>query len=386
MKKIDFREVLGKIKNINFKNFISELKQRWAQKKSLKLNQKQKINFFDSLYSLINSWIPITNSLSIMSFQTKDKKVKFLIQTLSKEISKWKKLAEILQWFDKIFSNFDIYMIKMWELTWKLAASFEIIRDREEKNAELKSKVIWALIYPSIIVTLSIAMIAWFMLFVIPRVQKMYADSRVNLPGLTQKVIDTSQFLQDNYGVILFWLILIFISLVTLKNHPKTKVYADEFILKIPIFWWLIRKKILAIFSSTLWTLLQNGIMINEALEISKKSLDNAYYEKRINEISIEINEWIALSELMWIRELKLWRDDPYFPIELASIIKIWEQTGKMPILLIKISVKFNKEVDVIVKWLSNVIEPVVIIFVGAIVWTMIMAILLPFFNMVNVV
>lgn len=386
MKKIDPKEILNKIKNIDLKSILQKLKEKWSQKTSLKLSQKQKINFFDSLYSLINSWIPITNSLSIMSFQTKDKKVKFLIQTLSKEISKWKKLAEILQWFDKIFSNFDIYMIKMWELTWKLAGSFEIIRDREEKNAELKSKVIWALIYPSIIVTLSISMIAWFMLFVIPRVQKMYADSRVNLPGLTQKVIDTSQFLQDNYGVIVFWLILIFISLVTLKNHPKTKVYADEFILKIPIFWWLIRKKILAIFSSTLWTLLQNGIMINEALEISKKSLDNAYYEKRINEISIELNEWIALSELMWIRELKLWRDDPYFPIELASIIKIWEQTWKMPILLIKISAKFNKEVDVIVKWLSNVIEPVVIIFVGAIVGTMIMAILLPFFNMVNVV
>lgn len=385
MKREESTLIEEKKEKIHFKSFVDKIKLLWNKKTSLHLNQKQKINFFDSLYSLINSGIPITNSLSIMLFQTKDKNIKFLLETMSKEINRWKKLAEILWWFDKIFSNFDIYMIKMWEITGKLANSFEIIRDREEKNAELKSKVIWALIYPSIIVTLSIAMIAGFMLFVIPKVQKMYIDSRANLPDLTQNVINTSQFLQDNYIKIWFWLFFIFWCLITFKNHSSTKIYADEIVLKIPIFWWLIRKKILAIFASTLWTLLQNGIMINEALEISKKSLDNAYYEKRLNEISLELNEWIALSELMWIRKLKEWKDDAYFPIELASVIKIWEQTWKMPILLIKIAVKFNKEVDVIVKWLSNVIEPVVIIFVWAVVWTMIMAILLPFFNMANV-
>lgn len=386
MNKAYFDEILQKWKNFNLKDFISDIKFKLTNKSSLKLSQKQKINFFDSLYNLINSWIPITNSLSIILFQTKDKNVKFLLETISKDISKWKKLEEILRNFDKIFSNFDIYMIKMWEVTWKLSTSFETIRDREEKNAELKSKVIWALIYPSIIITLSISMIIGFMLFVIPRVQKMYSDARVNLPWLTQKVIDISEFLQTNYLLLILLIIAIIFWLITFKRNPKTKIYADEWILKIPVFWWLIKKKILAIFSNTFWTLLQNWIMINEALDISKKSLDNAYYEKRLDEIIIELNEWIPLSELMWIRKLKEWTQDPYFPVELASIVKIWEQTWKLPSLLIKISIKFNKEVDVIVKWLSNVIEPVVIIFVWAIVWTMIMAILLPFFNMVNVV
>lgn len=382
MKKTDLKEIINKIK-ISLSN---KKNTDFWQKKSLKLSQKQKINFFDSLYNLINSWIPITNSLSIMLFQTKDKNVKILLQAITKEISKWKKLEEILKDFDKIFSNFDIYMIKMWEITWKLAWSFETIRDREEANAGLKSKVIWALIYPSIIVTLSILMIVWFMLFVIPRVQKMYSDARVNLPPLTQNVIGISQFLQDNYILLILILIWLIFWLITFKNHPKTKIYADEIILKFPVFWWLIRKKILAIFSNTLWTLIQNWIMINEALNISKKSLDNAFYEKRIDEIIIELNEWVPLSDLMWIRKLKEGKDDEYFPIELASIVKIWEQTWKLPNLLIRISNKFNKEVDVIVKGLSTVIEPIVIIFVWAIVWTMVMAILLPFFNMVNVV
>jgi type IV pilus assembly protein PilC len=88
----------------------------------------------------------------------------------------------------------------------------------------------------------------------------------------------------------------------------------------------------------------------------------------------------------MWIKKLKDSIEDAYFPLELASIVKIWEQTWKLPSLLLKISQKFNKEIDIIVKWLSTAIEPIVIIAVWIIVGTMVMAILLPFFNMVNVV
>lgn len=381
----NFKEKISeKLKNFDFKNL--NLKDIFENKSSVKLNQKQKIMFFDSLFNLINSWIPITNSLSIMLYQTKDKNLKLLIETILKNISKWKKLEDSFKEFPKIFSNFDVYMLKMWEVTGKVASSLETIKNREEANAELKTKIIWALIYPVIVVSLSICMIIWFMLFVIPKVQKMYSDAKVNLPSLTQSMIDISVFLQENFILIILWLFLIIFWIIIFKNNSKTKIYFDEWVLNIPLFWWLIRKKILAIFSNTLGTLLQNGIMINEALEITKNSLENKYYEKRIEEISEELNSWIALSESMWIKKIKDSIEDPYFPLELASIVKIWEQTWKLPSLLIKIWLKFNKEIDVIVKWLSTAIEPIVIIVVWAIVWVMVMAILLPFFNMVNVV
>lgn len=383
MKFSDLKNTLSqKIKTFDMQNII----RNFSLKKHIVLSQKQKIEFFDSLYNLINSWIPITNSLSILLFQTKNKNVKILLESILKDVSKWKKLEECFKNFPKIFNNFDIYMIKMWEVTWKVSSALETIQAREEKNAELKTKIIWALIYPAIIVTLAISMIVWFMIFIIPRVQKMYQDAKVNLPELTQAVIKTSHFLQENYILLIIWIILLFAGIITFKNHPYTKIYFDKFILKIPLFWPLIRKKILAIFSHTLGTLLQNGIMINQALDITKKSLDNAYYEKRLDEIGEELSEWIPLSDSMWIKKLKESNDDPYFPLELASVVKIWEQTGKLPSLLIKISTKFNREIDGIVKWLSTAIEPIVIIIVWIIVGTMVMAILLPFFNMVNVI
>lgn len=379
MEKLNFKEILKKLKNINFKELFKNVK-------TPKINQKQKISLFDSLFNLMNSWIPITNSLLIILYQTKNKNLKILLESILKDINKWKKLEDSFRSFPNIFNNFDIYMIKMWEVTWKVSSSLETIRNTEEANAELKTKIIWALIYPVIVISLSIVMIVWFMLFVIPRVQKMYQDAKVNLPPLTQSIIDISNSLQNNFILIILWIILVWFWIITFKKHPKTKIYFDKWILQIPLFWNLIRKKILSIFSNTLWTLLQNGIMINEALDITKKSLLNAYYEDRIDKLSISLNEWVPLSELMWIKKLKDWVEDDCFPIELASIVKIWEQTWKLPELLIKIWWKFNKEIDVIVKWLSTAIEPIVIIWVWIIVWIMVMAILLPFFNMVNVV
>jgi len=370
----------------NVSKLINEIKDNFVDKKNLSISQKEKIYFFDSLYDLISSWIPITNSLTIMIYQTKNKKVIYIISKILKNISLWKKIEESFKEFPRVFSSFDVYMIKMWEVTWKLANSLDSVRIREEKNADIKQKVFWALIYPMIIITLSIAMIVWFMIFVIPKVQKMYSDSNVNLPNLTQNVINTSEFLQNNYLFIIFWIFLIVSWIIYFKKNKKTKIYFDRYILDIPIFWILIRKKILTVFSNTLWTLLSNWIMINEALSITKKSLENDYYEKRIDEILISIWEWVPLSELMWIKKIKENKKDEFFPIELSSIVKIWEQTWKLSSLLLKISNKFDKEIDIIVKGLSTAIEPVVIVFVWIIVWTMIMAILLPFFNMVKVI
>jgi len=138
--------------------------------------------------------------------------------------------------FSNIFSIFDTYMIRMGELTGKIANSFAIIKKREEDNAEIKGKIIGALIYPSVIILLSIAMIVGFMVYVIPKVQQMYVDARVNLPSLTQHVIDTSMFLKHHGTSIIIVLICIVGGLITFKKHPLTKYHADRLILKIPLF------------------------------------------------------------------------------------------------------------------------------------------------------
>ncbi len=371
---------ISEVKN-QINKYFSNYKSKWR-----KLSTKEKIDFLDQLWTLINSWIPITNTLKIMLYQTENKNVRSIIEIILEDINKWNPLRESFARFPSVFKIFDISIIEMWELTWKVWDCIEVIKLKEEKTKELKSKILWAFIYPMIIVGLSIIMITIFILYVIPKITDMYKDAKVNLPKLTQFVIDLSDYLQKNILYICFSIALIIFFIYIFKTNKKTKIYFDEYILKMPIFWRLLKKKILAMFTSSLGTLLKNWVIINKSLEISSWVVSNDYYKKEIEKIIVWISAWEDFSKMLWIENIKNNKKSKIFPIEIASVVKIGEQTWKLPELLIKISEKYNKEIDEVVKNLSTAIEPIIIVFVWAIIWTLIMSIMLPFFNMVNVI
>ncbi len=379
MKKINFSEIKNSVL-IKFNEFRTN-----SISKNQRLSIKEKINFLDSFSTLLNSWIPVTSSLKIISYQTKNKWLKKMIDTILNDINRWSSLKESFWRFSSIFKIFDLSIIEMWELTWKVWDAIDVIREKEEKMKEIKSKILWAFIYPSIIVTLALAMIVTFIVYVIPKITEMYKDAKVNLPKLTQNVIEISDFLEANVIYICLWIIGLIIVIYIFKTHKKTKIYFDQFVLTLPIFWHLLKKKILSMFTSSLWTLLKNWIIINKSLEISSWVVNNDYYKKEIEKIISWVSSWEDFSRLLWIENISNWKESKFFPIELASAVKIWEQTWKLSDLLLKISNKYNKEMDDTVKNLSTAIEPIVIIFVWLIIWTLIMAIMLPFFNMVNV-
>ena len=353
---------------------------------SISISSKDKINLLEQLSNLLNSGIPLMNSFKIIMYQTSDKKMKLLVTEMIKNLNKWDSLKEVFSKYKNIFNIFDLSIIEMWEVTWKLWDSIETIYIKEEKSRELKSKIIWALIYPMVIVTLSLGMILVFMIYVIPKITDMYKDAKVNLPELTQTVINISNFLQRNIYEIIIWVIIFIILFIIFKSHPKTKIYFDKAILHVPIFWPLIQKKILSLFTSSLSILLNSWVIINKSLEISSRALENDYYEKDLKKIIRNVSMWKTLSWCMWIDDIQSWKQNFLFPIELASVVKIWEETWKLSHLLWKISIKYTKQIDELVKWMQTAIEPIVIVFVWWIIWTLIMAIMLPFFNMVNVI
>ena len=366
-------------------NFLDTLKLKLSALSNRKLPISDKINFLDQLSNLLHSGIPITNSVKIMLYQTRDKKIKAMLQKMLDMLNKWENLENIFKTFPKVFNFFDVSIIKMWEVTWKVADAIDTIKIKEEKTKELKGKIFWALVYPMVIIALSIGMIWVFMVYVIPKIQKMYKDAKVNLPDLTQNVIKISEFIQNNILEIILTILVFILCFQVFRTHKKTKIYYDKYLLKIPLFGPLIQKKVLAMFTQNLWTLLHNWVIINQSLEITSHALENDYYEKDLIKVNQEVSKWVELSRLMWIMEIHKWEQHPLYPIELASIVKIWEQTGRMSELLLKLSKKYNKEIDDVVKNIGTAIEPIVIIWVGAIVGTIIMAIMLPFFNMVNV-
>jgi len=370
---------------------------------NISLGRKDKIYFIENLSTLLNSGVPVMKSLQIILFQAKKWNIRSLSEFLATSISDGEPLYIIASRLPKVFSVFDVAILEMGDATGQIGKSLEIIYEKEEKEAELGRKIRQALIYPAAIVCVAVAMITIIMTFVIPKIEGMYREANVSLPRITQVLINTSRFMRENlfYGIILLG-IIITTGLFALRDRRVKKLF-DEKILWIFIFGNIMRKKVLIVFWEFLSTLLGSGILINKGLLIVRNAVDNAYYEDEIDAVIEEIKAGRTLSSAMWSdlierkssdlsipenkEALKIAeRRNKFFPIELSTAVKIWEQTGNLAKMLERVSNRYDKEVDNIIKNISAMLEPAIIIVLGVVVGTIVMAIMLPFFNMMNVV
>ncbi|EKE26605.1 MAG: hypothetical protein ACD_4C00233G0006 [uncultured bacterium (gcode 4)] len=367
------------------------------------MNQKQKILFFENLWNLITSWIPVIQALDIIIFQTKAMKLKKIWNKIKEDIELWESLFKVSLKNKKIFNIFDMAMLEIWDATWQIWRSLELISEKEEKEMNLKRKVLQVMIYPISIIIVTLMMITSIMIYVIPKIELMYKESNVNLPELTTIVISVSHFFVNNILSVLIWIFLTVYLLYLLLKNKNVKYFADKNILSIPLFGEIIKKKILVNFTDFLSTLLASGVIINKALLIIKSGTANSYYSKELTKIIDDIKNWMPLSDSMWWNYIflqnkenlsfqekneleKAKKRSQLFPIELTTGVKIWEQTWTLAKMLHKSSLRYSKDIDNTIKNLSTMLEPIIIVVIWGIVGTIILAILLPFLNIANVI
>ncbi len=359
--------------------------------KTIKLHGKQKLLFIENIWSLLGSWIPIIQALDILLLQSENKNIEALCIHTKNQINNWESLFQIFSKLKKVFNVFDVTMLEIWEQTWQVWRSFDLITQKEEKEMDLKNKIKQVLIYPISIVIVTILMLIVIMTYVIPKIESIYRESNINLPYITQTIINISHFFINYWIFVLLGAsLIIFFLLLFYKKNSKFSYFFDKNILNFPIFWNILKTKILINFTDFLSTLLSSGIIINKAISITQNWINNYYYKKEILRILEEIKNWNSFSNaVLWNKNSninKLSVKKLAFPIELVTSIKIWEQTWTLSKMLQKISIKYSKELDNKIKGLSAAIEPVIILFIWWIVWVIIMAILLPFLNIANVI
>lgn len=367
----------------------------------VRLSRKEKIFFLDAFGSLVNAGIPIVRSLQIIYFQSQNPRLQKISLFLKKEIEGGGNIAKTAAAVPNVFSAFDIAMFEMGEATGKIGQALEIVTEREEKSLELSRKVKQALIYPCAIAIIAIAMISVIMTYVIPKIEGIYREANANLPAITTAVIAMSRFLRE-YGIgLLIVAGLLSIAIPVALKNPAIRMKFDESVLRIPVFGNLMRKKILVSYCEFLSSLLMSGIVINRALAIVKNGLENRYYEAQIDAMLEDVKTGHPLSssmggeyterkirgEVMRTEEENAFKKKiECFPIELSTAVKVGEQTGTLARMLGKSAKRYGREIDALIKNLSSMLEPVVIVGVGGIVGTIVLAIMLPFFNMANVV
>ncbi len=289
----------------------------------------------------------------------------------------------------------------MGDATGKIGQIFETLAEKEEKMLDLERKVTGALIYPMAIVVVAVTMVCILLIYVIPRIEAIYKEAHTSLPPLTTFVISISHGLRD-FGI---WIVLALIGIVTLiqilLRKPDIRMSLDRAVLHLPIFGPMLQQKNLVIFSDFLSILLASGVTIHRALEIVAQGMENFHYKRAVGLLIRDIRQGKYLSLAMGgdyleqkiagtidtssatsISKEQLWT----FTMELSTAVKVGEQTGKLSHMLEKASKRYEKDIDTTVRSLSALLEPIVIIVIGAIVGVIVLAIMMPFFNMVKVI
>jgi type IV pilus assembly protein PilC len=324
---------------------------------------------------MLNAGIPIVSAFNILIEQIKHPKLKKIIRSIKENVEAGSSFSNALKEYKDIFSDLYINMVESGEASGNLDVVLQRLVITMEKDLELKRKLKGALIYPTMVSIVAVGVIALILTFVIPTFSKMYADSGMQLPLLTRMVIGASNFLRDYIIIILLMLAIIIGAFVIAKKKSiKFRTYIDSVLLKLPLLGTLILKTSIARFSSILSMLTAGGVSILEAIDIGAKTSGNLIIENALNKVKESVKEGSNLSDPVSKAGI--------FPDMVSQMISVGEETGKLEDMLVKVSQYYEEEVDNSVKNLTTMLEPIIIVFLGVIVGTLVIAMYLPIFKM----
>ena len=328
--------------------------------------------------TLISAGLPLEASLTALSEQTEDKRLGQVLTQVKDRVSEGSSLAAALSEHQNIFSDLYINIVRAGEASGTLDIVLLRLADFLEKQAALSSRVRGALIYPIFMFVIGGGVLFFTMTFVIPRIAKIFEESDSALPMMTVILVNISGFLSNN---ILFMLILIAVIIFAALRFNKTergKMFFDRLLLKTPVFGKITTMVVIARFTRTLGTLLSSGIPLLDALQIGEAVMGNEVYGKTLEEVRTNVREGASLAQPL--------RDSGVFPPLVTRMIAVGEQTGEMEEMLVKVADIYDQQVETMVSTLTSLLEPVMIVIIGAIMGFIVFAVLLPIFNLTSTI
>jgi len=328
--------------------------------------------------TLISAGLPLEASLSTLSEQTEDKRLRQVLSQVREKVSEGGSLVNSLRDHKNVFSDIYISIIGAGEASGNLDVVLLRLADFLEKQASLRSKVRSAFVYPIFMFVIGSGVLAFMMTFVIPKITKIFEESQKALPYSTVILINTSNFITEYYYLIFIFLVgLTYIVLRYIKTD-KGKEQKDRLSLKIPIFGKINRMVILARVTRTLGTLLSSGIPLLDALRIGGEVSGNQVYINSLQNVSENVKEGTSLARPL--------EQSGVFPPMMTRMIAVGEQTGELEEMLNKVADSYDQQVETTLSALTSLLEPIMIVVMGGIVGFIVFAILLPIFDITSTI
>ncbi len=343
-----------------------------------KVTPKDVIIFCRQFSTMIDAGLPIIQCLDILSTQAENPTFRKVLKDIKISVESGNTLAESMKKYPDQFDDLFANMIAAGEAGGILDTILRRLSEHLEKAAKLKAKVKSAMMYPLITVVVAIAVVMIIMVFVIPVFQEMFAGLGGELPGLTQMVVNMSNFVKTNVFLIMGGM---FGGLFAFKKFYKTEkghILIDDWTLSIPVMGMLIRKIAVAKFTRTMGTMLQSGVSILDALDIVAKTAGHKTVEATVYDVRYAISEGRTMAEPL--------EESGVFPSMVCSMISVGEATGALDTMLGKIADFYDEEVDEAVNGMTEMIEPLMMVFLGGMIGTLVIAMYLPIFSMAGAV
>lgn len=343
-----------------------------------KVSPKQLMSFTRQLATLVNAGLPLVRGLQVLGRQEKNPLLKKSLAEMSDAIESGSNFAEALVQHPKIFDKLYVNMVKAGEVGGVLDKVLISLAEFMEKVQKIKNKVKGAMTYPIVVLSLAMMILAFLMIFIIPKFEKIFADimGGKQLPWLTRQVVAFSEnFVVIGPGLIVGG-ILLAVGLKFAKKTPKGAYAIDWTKLHMPLFGSLFMKSAIGRFTRTLGELMDSGVPVLQALTIVGETSGNAVVEAAVHEVHDAVKEGENIAPTLESTKI--------FPPMVISMVEVGEETGELPQMLRRIADNFDDEVDNAVAGLTSVIEPLLIVMLALIVGVIVISLFLPLIGIIE--
>lgn len=374
------REALEKLREEGIRTTeITEVPETWLTKDIMIGNPvklQHLVIYLRQFSTLLKAGVSVVESTKILAQQTDSKALRKALLDIEAELREGVQLSQATAKHSKIFSPMYINMVKAGEAGGNMDDTLERLADHYEKQHNTRQKVIAALSYPLVIGFIAIAVVIFLLVYIVPTFVDMFEDFGGELPAITKFVLGASEFMQNFWWLILFFMIGIVASITAMKKNKQTKYYLDYAMLRMPIFGKLLQKAVLARMTRTLSSLFSSSVPILQALSIVENVVENEV----VGRVVRESRDSLEVGQSMTGPMRKHWA----FPPLVTQMISIGEETGSLDAMLGKVADFYEKEVETSTDQLKSLIEPIMIVILASLVGTIVTSIMVPMFDIFN--
>ncbi len=331
------------------------------------------LNFANQLATMLDSGITILRALEVIIDQVESKKFYAILQKVNADVEQGSSLSEALARFPKVFDQLWVSLIEVGEASGTMPKVLKKLAFYLEQKAAFSSTVTSAIMYPMVLFCVCLGAIAFFALFVGPRFESIFNTMKVELPLITRILLSSFRFIKQNFfGIILGAIAIVFLF----KKYTKTTVgraHMEHFLFSMPVFGNITKLIVIERFSSQMSILVDSGVPILYALDITQRLVDNSICANVINDIKESVRQGELLVAPM--------ERSKFFPSMCIQMIAVGEETGELSKMLTHVANYYQQTVETFMKRLGTLIEPFMLVFMGGVIGIIVLAMFLPMFN-----